>query len=174
RVVRILGEDDAETTLVLNQIVGQDDDGPIMANDITLGRYDVVVSTGPSFSSRRQESAESMMRFVEVFPQAAVIAGDLIAKAQDWPGAELFAQRFEQLQQPSEPDPKAQADAAKSAADAEKKRAEAEGQQLENIEKQLVLATQTGILQQLLSPIIQEQVQIALGAPQGALNPQFQ
>ncbi|MGI9486276.1 MAG: portal protein, partial [Geminicoccaceae bacterium] len=42
RVVRILGEDDAETTLVLNQIVGQDDDGPIMANDITLGRYDVV------------------------------------------------------------------------------------------------------------------------------------
>jgi hypothetical protein len=54
--------------------------------DLTSGKYDVTVSSGPSFTTRREESAEQMMQFVQSFPQAAPLIGDLIAKNLDWPG----------------------------------------------------------------------------------------
>lgn len=174
RIVRVLGEDDKESVVTLNQ-PGVDEKGEeILINDITIGRYDVVVTTGPSFSTKRMEAADSMMQFIQAYPQAATLAGDLIAKAMDWPGAELIAERLEQAMQPSPPDPKAQADAAKSMADAKKKEAEAEGQQLENMIQQLNIAATTGILQQILAPIVQEQLTIALGNPQGSLTPMAQ
>lgn len=170
RIVRVLGEDDSEEVVVLNQPSGKmDEEGnPIMVNDITIGRYDVVVSTGPSFSTKRLEAAESMMAFVQAFPQVAQVAGDLIVKAMDWPGADMIAERLEAANQPAPPDPKAEADAAKSAADAAKKAAEAEGQQIENIANQIALAALTGALRQVQQPLMQEQIALA----QPSITPQ--
>ena len=118
------------------------------------------------------------MSFVQAFPQVATLAGDLIVKAMDWPGADMIAQRLEAAMQPPPPDPKAEADAMKSAAsaqkslaDAQKIQAETEGQQIENISNQLLLAAQTGILRQILSPLIQEQIAIALPPPQQPFTP---
>jgi hypothetical protein len=75
--------------------------------DLKTGKYDVVVETGPSYSTRRVEAAESMMAFVQAVPQAGAIAGDLIAEAQDWPNAEAFAKRLRKTLPPgmAEPEP---------------------------------------------------------------------
>jgi hypothetical protein len=59
-----------------------------------------VVETGPSYSTKRVEAAESMMAFVQAVPAAAQVAGDLIAKAQDWPMADEIAERLKKMLPP--------------------------------------------------------------------------
>ena len=62
--------------------------------DLKAGKYDIVVETGPSFSTRRVEAAQSMLSFFQAVPEAGKIAGDLLARAQDWPMAEAIADRL--------------------------------------------------------------------------------
>jgi hypothetical protein len=63
-------------------------------NDLTRGKYDVTVSVGPSFTSRREEARESMMAFMQAMPQSAAMVADLFAKANDWESAEEMARRL--------------------------------------------------------------------------------
>ena len=68
--------------------------------DLTSGKYNVTVSTGPSFTTRREETASQMMEFIRVFPQAAPLIGDLLAKNLDWPGAEQVSARLKAMLPP--------------------------------------------------------------------------
>lgn len=63
-------------------------------NDITVGKYDVVVETGPAFASRRREAVDGMMKFAQALPQQASLIADLIAKNSDWPGSDEIAERL--------------------------------------------------------------------------------
>lgn len=65
--------------------------------DLTVGKYDIVCAAGPSYTTKRQESAEQMMQLVQSFPQAAPLIGDLVAKNLDWPGAEEIAERLKAM-----------------------------------------------------------------------------
>ena len=65
--------------------------------DLRLGKYDVIVEAGPSYSTRRMEAADQMMTFVQAFPAAAPVMGDLVAKNLDWPGAKEIAERLQKL-----------------------------------------------------------------------------
>lgn len=93
RIVRTLGEDGSQSLVELN-VPMQTPFGPVYMNDPSIGVYDVRVRTGPSYSTQRQEAAENMIEFVRAFPDAAQVAGDLIAKNMDWPGAEELAKRL--------------------------------------------------------------------------------
>src|SRR5690606_39269996 len=62
--------------------------------DLGIGKYDVALSTGTSYTTRRQEAAQAMMDAIQVWPQLMSVAGDLVAKAQDWPGADKLAERL--------------------------------------------------------------------------------
>jgi hypothetical protein len=75
-------------------------EGVTMMFDLTVGKYDVTVEAGPSFTTRREETAEQMMEFIRVFPQAAPLIGDLLAKNLDWPGAEQVAERLRAMLPP--------------------------------------------------------------------------
>ena len=99
RVVRILGVDDQEKMVAINQMFVTQD-GPVVMNDVTSGRYAVKISVGPNYTTMRQEAAESMIAFVQAFPAAAPVVGDLIAKNMDWPGADQFAERLKALLPP--------------------------------------------------------------------------
>ncbi len=97
RVIRILGEDDSEEMVTINGRE-KDDDGNIKAiNDITIGRYDVRVATGPSYTTRRLEASESMIAFVQAIPEAGQGIMDLLAKSMDWPGADEIAARLRKM-----------------------------------------------------------------------------
>ena len=74
-------------------------DGEIF-NDLSIGTYDVVVTVGPSFTTQRTEARESMQEFIQYYPAAAPIIGDLYAKAMDWQGAEDVAERLTYLLPP--------------------------------------------------------------------------
>lgn len=93
RVVRILNEDDQEKMVVINSVV-QSQQGAVSVNDLTKGKYDVKISVGPSHETKREAAADGMMQFIRAVPQAAAITSDLIAKAQDWPDSDKFAERL--------------------------------------------------------------------------------
>jgi hypothetical protein len=72
----------------------------IKCYDVTVGKYDVAVEAGPSFTTRREEASNQMLEFIRVFPQAAGIVGDLLAKNLDWPGADDIAERMKAMLPP--------------------------------------------------------------------------
>jgi hypothetical protein len=88
RIVRIIGEDEQARLIAIN-----DPHNPESPN-LATGKYDVTVTTGASYTTRRVEAAEAMMEAVQVFPEMMQVAGDLVAKAQDWPGSEELAERL--------------------------------------------------------------------------------
>lgn len=85
RMVRIIGEDEAEKIIRVN---GQG--GP----DLTRGTYDVTVTTGPSYTTRRLEAFDMLTQFANSYPPLLQIAGDIIFRNSDIPGAERIAERF--------------------------------------------------------------------------------
>jgi len=88
RVIRTIGEDEVIKFQRVNDPMDPD------AIDMSVGMFDVALSTGTSYTTRRVEAAQAMMDAIQVWPQLMSVAGDLVAKAQDWPGAEKLAERL--------------------------------------------------------------------------------
>jgi hypothetical protein len=99
RVVRVLGMDGAEDFAEVNKVV-MTPQGPQVINDLARGKYDVVVTTGPSYSTQRVEAADAMMQFAQMNPSFGQYFTDLIAKNLDWPGAEEIEKRAQKLLPP--------------------------------------------------------------------------
>jgi hypothetical protein len=108
RIVRIIGEDGSQAPKTINKEAPatdkkgnplMDEQGnPLMAlHDLTSGKYDLTVSTGPSFTTRREEAAMQMTEMIRAFPQAATIIGPELAKNLDWPGADEIAEKMEAM-----------------------------------------------------------------------------
>ena len=97
RIVRIMNEDETTQHITINSF-DEKDKKPL--NDITAGKYDAIVSIGPSYLTQREEASDSMMAFIGAFPQAAPFVGDLVAKNQNWPGADDFTDRLKGLVPP--------------------------------------------------------------------------
>jgi hypothetical protein len=66
----------------------------------TVGTYDVVITTGPSYLTKRQEAVEAMANILQTSPQLWQVAGDLFIKNMDWPGAQEMAARFKKIIDP--------------------------------------------------------------------------
>lgn len=101
RVVRIIGEDEVAKTVKINQPSGEKDaNGVDKIYDLTTGKYDVVVNVGPSFSTKRQESADAMVELTRADPSLMQKAGDLIVKQMDFPMAQELAERLKKTLPP--------------------------------------------------------------------------
>ena len=74
---------DMETGIVIEKIYNP-----------SVGKYDVVVTTGPSYMTKRQEAMDAMTQLLQANPNLWSVAGDLFIKNMDWPGAQEMAERF--------------------------------------------------------------------------------
>lgn len=99
RTLRLIGEDEQVKFQRINDPMNPD------AIDLSVGMFDVALSTGTSYTTRRVEAAQAMMDAIQVWPQLMTVAGDLVARAQDWPGADKIAERLEQSMAQSQFDP---------------------------------------------------------------------
>jgi hypothetical protein len=99
RVIRLRGEDDSVRFVEINKAI-LTPDGQKIQHDLTRGKYDVRVGVGPSYRTRRIEAANSMVELARVFPQILQVAGDLVAKNLDWPGADEMAERLKKMLPP--------------------------------------------------------------------------
>jgi len=101
RVARIIGLD-GETKMVKIDPSQEEPVKKIMQDDIVIdkiynpnvGKYDVVVATGPGYATKRQEALEAMAQLLQGNPSLWAVAGDLFVKNMDWPGAQEMAKRF--------------------------------------------------------------------------------
>jgi len=94
RVMRIIGDDGKPDLVTINE--GKQDENGVfkVMHDMTVGQYDVVMDTGPGFNSKRQAAVESMMPLVTGNPELFKVAGDLVFRNMDFPGAEVIADRL--------------------------------------------------------------------------------
>lgn len=129
RQIRILGKKMEPKIIAVNQAGGI---------DLTVGRYDVTVSTGPSVTTQRQESAEVLTNALQAAPMLASVIIPRLAGVIELPDADDFAEEVRQLmgaaqqaqaqqgqQPPERPNPKDLTTAALN-------EAKAEGQRLQN------------------------------------------
>jgi len=110
RVARIIGMD-GETNMVkidptqqepVKKIVDQNNPDIVIDKiyNPSVGKYDVVVTTGPSYMTKRQEALDAMGMILQSNPQLWSVAGDLFIKNMDWPGAQEMAKRFAKIIDP--------------------------------------------------------------------------
>ena len=102
RIARIIGVDgetdqaaiDPSQPMPVKKI--QDERGIVIKKiyNPSVGTYDVAVTTGPSYMTKRQEALDAMSQLLQGNPQLWAVAGDLFIKHMDWPGAQEMAKRF--------------------------------------------------------------------------------
>lgn len=96
RMVRVLGVDGAEQYLGIN---GGDPNAK-QARDITKGKYDIAITSGPGFSTQREAAAETYTQLVQAHPEMMPIVGDLVFKAMDLPYSDKMAERMKAMLPP--------------------------------------------------------------------------
>ena len=108
RIARVIGEDNVVKMIKINpqqkepvnKIVDQQGNVMEKIYNPGVGDYDVVVSTGPSYMTKRQEALDAMSTILQSNPQLWGVAGDLFIKNMDWPGAQEMAERFKKTMDP--------------------------------------------------------------------------
>lgn len=98
RAARIIGEEGEQEVIRINEEF--EHRGRKVHYNLGVGKYDVVVETGPSFATKRQEAAVSMEGLAKAYPQIMQVAGDLMVKNMDWPGASEIAERLKKTLPP--------------------------------------------------------------------------
>ncbi len=98
RVARIVGEEDDEKTVTLNAPFA--DKGIEKIYDVTIGRYDVAADVGPGFATKRKQAADMLMQLTQAFPALMQVAGDVLVKSMDIPGAREIGERLKKLMPP--------------------------------------------------------------------------
>lgn len=99
RIVRIRGEDGVDEEQEINAPY-LTPNGVKIKNDLTRGKYDVRIAVGPSYKTKRIEAANTLVELARVFPQLIQVAGDLVAKNLDVPGADELEERLKKLLPP--------------------------------------------------------------------------
>ena len=148
RQARILGEDGTIDYVTINQPVWNEAEQRwATVNDIRIGKYDITISTGPSYTTQRMETLDAMMQLAQSQGPMAMLAQYGVLKNMDTPGMDDVREGMRKLlvgqgllepsqedppPTPPEPNPKDVADAEKNASQAALNAARAEGQQLRN------------------------------------------
>ena len=118
RVVRLLNEDGSEAWKKIN--VTDPMTGAVIANDLSVGKFDVAVDTGPAYMTRRIESAEALALLAQTAPQYAPVLIPRIAKSLDWPDADEVGEEMKAIGQDKGPSPADQIKVAKGEMDIKK------------------------------------------------------
>lgn len=174
RQIRILGEDGSEDFIEINKpVFNTMTQEWETVNDIRQGKYDVSISTGPSFTTQRMETLEAFMQLAQGQGPQAILFQYGVLKNLDTPGLDEVRDAFrkqlvgmgmlepsegDQPPQPPQPNPKDIAGAEKDAAQAANYAAQAQGKELDNQQKAFQLGMQMGQLG-VVPPIPQQSYQ---------------
>jgi hypothetical protein len=98
RMQRIIREDGQPEMVELNA-PGESPENPavqIVKNDMSVGRYAVVMDTGPGYATKREEATENLVELLgtPLGEQVAQTSGDIIVRNMDFYGADEVADRL--------------------------------------------------------------------------------
>lgn len=99
RVIRIVKPNSQHELVRINSMFDRNGQ-PVMGKDgkvrpkgwdVRIGRYDITISSGPSYETRRQEAVASMQAFAQAAPDLVPQWGYLWVKEMDWPGKDAIS-----------------------------------------------------------------------------------
>lgn len=163
RTVRVLNIDGSSDLVEINQdnrisqsIEDTQTGKKVLVNDLTIGKYDVVTDSGPSFLTKRQESASQLIELSAANPLVAQLGLDIIARNLDINDSEELHDRIRRqmiqagtveptedeieelgLNQPQKPDPTQAALLDNILMDTEEKKSRIENKDADTISKQM-------------------------------------
>ena len=94
RAMRIIGDDGKPEIMTINERKMDEQGIERILNDMSIGEFDVVMDTGPGYNSKRQEAVDAMMALFQAEPALVQVAGDLLVRNMDFPGADVIADRL--------------------------------------------------------------------------------
>jgi len=95
--VRMMGEDEKEKVVWINQ-KAQDEKGEDYYYDMNQGKFDISIEMGPSDSTKRMETRESMDQFLgKLPPEFTAGMADILALEQDFRKSEEMAERMKKM-----------------------------------------------------------------------------
>lgn len=99
RAIRIMGDNHKEEVIRVNQQYERN--GKPVLYDLTAGQYDIIMDSGPSYASRRQEVEENLGALMQRLPpiMGAAIA-DIYVRNMDFPDSGAMADRLKNLVPP--------------------------------------------------------------------------
>lgn len=100
RMIQIIGDDGKPMLKEINKPTVADGVERV-EYDVTTGAYDVMIEQGPGYATKREQAADAMTAFIQAFPAAAPLIGDIYAKVQDWPHADEIGERLEEALPPA-------------------------------------------------------------------------
>ena len=105
REIQVMSEDKKTRFVKINQKYADPKTGKPVNYDMTKGEMEVAVTTGPSYSTKREESREAQIQLFQAAPQAMLPALPMIIRSMDWPNAEKTADAVERGLPPELRDP---------------------------------------------------------------------
>lgn len=105
-VKRIIGLDGEVETVKLNTPADENNPDEMekavngVLNDMSIGRFDVRMDTGPSFNTQREQSFQLLMQLAQFAPNIMHSAGDLILKDSPLLNAKAIAERVKKMMPP--------------------------------------------------------------------------
>lgn len=98
RMQRVIGDDGTPDTVTINEKQRNPETQAVekVKNDVTTGKYDVVMDTGPGYQTKREEAADAMLQLLAtpLGEMTAHVAGDVVVRAMDFPEADTIADRM--------------------------------------------------------------------------------
>jgi hypothetical protein len=152
RMVRVMTSDEQQQFVPINKVVMAPDGQEVVINDLSTGRFDVRIKTGPSYATSRKEAREHMAMVLQGNQQLLPIIGDLYFENMDFRGADKIAERMKKMlppqlsDEPAQPDPMVEAQQRMQMAGAEldlaKKQAEIENEEADTAKKLAEIETE--------------------------------
>lgn len=93
---RIIGDDGESKTV---QLFDKTVEG-ILA-DVTIGRYDVRMDTGPSYNTQREQNFQMIMQLLQMNPQLFAVIGDILLQNSPLLNAKEIAERIKKTMPPN-------------------------------------------------------------------------
>jgi len=109
RVQRIIKPDGQVNQVITHKGDDQRQDAESMAEtqaiqniyDLSQGTFDVTISVGPSYQTKRQEAVATQMELIKADPKILGVIGDLLVRNMDIPGAKEIADRLHAILPPA-------------------------------------------------------------------------
>lgn len=108
REIQVMSEDKKTRVVKINQKYKDPRTGKTIEYDMTKGEMGVAVTTGASFTTKREEERESQIALLQAYPQAMLPALPGIVRSMDWPNADKTAEAIERGLPPELRDPESQ------------------------------------------------------------------
>lgn len=96
-LVRVMNEDGTDKIERVNAEYIDENSSERKIFDLSKGKYDARVIVGPSYTTQRQEAANTMLELMKVIPDAAPLIADLAVKNMDIPGNDVISKRLQVL-----------------------------------------------------------------------------